>query len=133
MSRVKNRWDGGEFVRIGGLPIVARLGNDNDGPIHVFPVEGGRRPIAGPFKHNRAARLWVVEHLEGLLKPAALDVWRQVAALLPPPSDFGLELGLIDMCRRGRTLEQIVRYIPKPDRRAVDRRALAAGDRTVPV
>lgn len=134
MSRhggVLSRWDGGDFQRIGHLPMVARLEARLDGPLHVFPVEGGRTPMAGPFESVPAARLWVVQHLEGLLTPEQLDVWRQAAQLLPPPSDFGHELGLLYLVRKNLTFAQIEKYIPKPERRQADRRALAAGERAV--
>lgn len=117
-----------EFQRLGSLPFVARLSRD-DSAIHVFPATGGSKPIAGPFATTEAARIWVVQFLEGKLTPEQLDVWRQVAAQLPAPSDFGVELGLIEACARGWPFAQLEKYIPRPERRrVVDRRMIAAGE-----
>ena len=95
-------------------------------PLYVLP-DSGRTPLAGPFMTAVAARLWIVEHIESGLAPAKAEVWRQVAARLPAPTDIGLELGLIAMVARGMTLEQLQRYIPRHFERR-DPRALASGE-----
>ena len=93
-------------------------------PLYVTPDEG-RNPIAGPFLTAAAARLWIVQDIEAHLSPEQMDVWREISAALPQASDFGLEVGLITMVQRGRTLAQLKKYVPHSTR---DRRMLAAGD-----
>lgn len=111
------------------------------GPIHVFPDDQFGKPLAGPFASGSAARLWIVEQVEKRLSPAKLAIWRQVAALLPPPTDCGLELAIIGLVAHGTPFEKLTKYVPSPlpergpDRRQTDRRdapdhrLLAAGER----
>jgi len=101
---------------------VARSG----GLIYVLPDEG-KTPLAGPFATTTAGRLWIVEQVEAKLAPAKRETWRRVAERLPPPSDMGLELGLIGFVARGMTWEQIQKYIPR--RPVVDSKTLASGER----
>lgn len=93
-----------------------------DGPIHVFPDDKFGKPLAGPFASGPAARLWIVEQVEKRLSPAKLAVWQQIAALLPAPTDCGLELALIGLVAHGTPFEQLTKYVPTPqpprDRRA---------------
>jgi hypothetical protein len=93
-----------------------------DGPIHVFPDDKFGKPLAGPFASGPAARLWIVEHVEKRLSAPKLAVWQQVAALLPPLTDCGLELALIGLVAHGTAFEQMTKYIPSPQR-GPDRRA----------
>lgn len=117
-----------EPVCIGNLPKVARHGD----AIHVFPRDGGRVPIAGPFKSADEARWYVVELLEKELTEPQREIWRKAMEHHTPTRDAGLELGVLDMVQHGRTWEQIARYVPRQrhgDRRQQDRRSLAANDR----
>ena len=108
-------------MRIGALPLVQR--QEVDGKVYVYPPDGLGRSLAGPFDTSDAGRWWVVEHLESTLTPAQLEVWRAVVDLLPAERsrDGGLELGLLDIVRHGRTIEQLRKYIPRGAARSPQR------------
>lgn len=113
-----------EPICIGNLPKVMTF----HGAPHVFGRQGGRVPIAGPFKDGDTARWYVVELLEKELTEPQQAIWRRVMQHHTPTRDAGLELGLLDMVQHGRTLEQIAPYLPRA-RQTFDRRAAAAGDK----
>lgn len=92
-------------------------------PLFVLP-DDGRVPLAGPFPTAMAARVWVIEKVEAGLSPAKLEVWRQVSLRLPSPTDMGLELALVALVARGRTVPLLTKYLLPP---RVDRKMLAAG------
>ena len=81
-------------------------------PLYVLP-DVGRQPLAGPFESAVAARVWIVQHVEAGLSPAKLAVWGTVSERLPPPSDMGLELALIALVAKGRTLQHVAAYLPR--------------------
>lgn len=93
-------------------------------PLYVLP-DVGRTPLAGPFETPFSARLWIVQHVEAGLPPAKLEVWRSVSVRLPAATDLGLELALISLGGRGKTLAQVEKYLPRV---RVDRKMVAAGE-----
>lgn len=111
-----------EPMLLGGLPKIALHG----GATHVFNADG-IGVIAGPFPSNVAARWWIVEHIEGTLTPAQRETWTRLMDGHHASHDAGLELGVIDMVRHDKPLEQLWKYLPRRFERR-DARALAAGD-----
>lgn len=96
-------------------------------PIFVVP-DSGRQPIAGPFTTGYAARLWILEKLEASLSESHRAVWAALSERMGGVThDLGVELFLVEQVARGRTAEQLAKYLPRRfDRR--DAKALAAGE-----
>lgn len=114
------------------LPFISRL-KDQPG-VYVFPDKRAPsfRPghaLAGPFQDARGARLWILEYMESRLVESRRAVWVEVCKKLGTMShDLGIEFFLLDGVLHGKTLAQLAPYIPR-ERRQVDRRAAAAGDK----
>lgn len=105
---------------------------------YVFPDLGSpthspRHAVAGPFETAYAARLWILQHLESELSAPQRDVWVKMAARIGGIThDLGLELFLLEHIAKGKSYEQLCRYVPArgADRRQqVDRRVAASGER----
>lgn len=76
-------------------------------------------------------RLALVQQWESELPEDKKALWATVAARLPAPSDFGLELFHLGKIRAGATLEELQIFIPRrveQRRRVADRRMAAAGE-----
>ena len=74
-------------------------------------------------------RMALAQQWESELSEPQRELWGKIAARLPAPSDFGLELFHLGKIRNGATLEQLQIFIP---RERHDRRAAAANDRDAP-
>ena len=96
------------------------------------PTHSARHALAGPFDTAVAARLWVVQRLEAELTESQRETWGKLAQRIGGlTADLGLELFLLEWIAKGKSFERLCRYVPQrgPDRRQVDRRAAAAGDK----
>lgn len=97
------------------------------GPIFVLP-DVGRAALAGPFTTGAAARLWIIEQVERGFSEERRVIWGTLVAKLGGVShDLGLELFLVGQIARGKSLQELLRYIARPVERR-DPKALAAGE-----